>query len=67
MKIDITERTDLITFIVDLAKDTDMKNVAKLAVYTNMLEKHQHNDADIKVVHKGLRDFIVEVRECNLG
>ncbi len=65
MKVSSVERTELIEFIKDLSTEVSLKNVAKLAVYSSILEKHQHHKGAVKIVHKGLKDFIVEVRDAS--
>lgn len=68
MRVNRTERDELVMFIVDMSNDlTDVKQVAKLAVFVSMLEKHQRHDESVKIVHKGLKDFINEVRSCEVS
>lgn len=68
MKVSYKERRALIIMITDTSsylsksKIVPVKKVAKLAVYSSILEKHQNHIADVKIVHKGLKDFIDEVR-----
>ncbi len=64
MKVSKEERTKLIGFIVHLSQKVSLKEVAKFAVYVSILEAHQHHAESIKIVHKGLKTFIAEVRIC---
>ena len=62
MKVSIGERTGLVAFMKDIAKDNkDVKVVAKLALYTSILESRP-TISKLYIAHQGLKDFINEVR-----
>ena len=65
MRVSKKERDELAMFIADVANDVqDLKYIARLAVYSAILERHEHHNESVKITHKGLKEFITEVRSC---
>ena len=68
MKVTYQERSDLIEFLVDLRDDqVDEQLRAKSVLFFNILKQHQVHKNTVKIHHKELKDFIVEVRTCQLS